>query len=282
MLKQLFSACALLLVAGSVWAQKAYVLPSPTDANSEMTLYIDMSKSEDGIQNNGLKAILEAFPDTTVYLWTWQPAGPAQGNGDWDNSADHQELTKVGNMLYSMTFIPTEYYGVDGPQLFSLGISCLAKLKNGGAMDGFEFEAKSEDLHVDIIPQLCSARMCIFPELREDDDFLSITYDNTQEPYEGLQNMGSDECYLYVLGKVDLFTSYEYVALADVTNTPELQMEDIGEGKFRMTFIPEDLFEGVLAEGEELQELWYYVVRPGFDYPPGPPPFEVISFLDCE
>ena len=282
MLKQLFSACALLLVAGSVWAQKAYVLPSPTDANSEMTLYIDMSKSEDGIQNNGLKAILEAFPDTTVYLWTWQPAGPAQGNGDWDNSADHQELTKVGNMLYSMTFIPTEYYGVDGPQLFSLGISCLAKLKNGGAMDGFEFEAKSEDMHVDIIPQLCSARMCIFPELREDDDFLSITYDNTQEPYEGLQNMGSDECYLYVLGKVDLFTSYEYVALADVTNTPELQMEDIGEGKFRMTFIPEDLFEGVLAEGEELQELWYYVVRPGFDYPPGPPPFEVISFLDCE
>ena len=282
MLKQLFSACALLLVAGSVWAQKAYVLPSPTDANSEMTLYIDMSKSEDGLQNNGLKAILEAFPDTSVYLWTWQPAGPAQGNGDWDNSADHQELTKVGNMLYSMTFIPSEYYGVDGPQLFSLGISCLAKLKNGGTMDGFEFEAKSEDLNIDIIPQLCSARMCIFPELREHDDFLSITYDNTQETYEGLQNMGSDECYLYVLGKVDLFTSYEYVALADVTNTPELQMEDIGDGKFRMTFIPEDLFADVLGEGEQLQELWYYVVRPGFSYPPGPPPFEVISFLDCE
>ncbi len=282
MLKQLFSACALLLVAGSVWAQKAYVLPSPTDANSEMTLYIDMSKSEDGIQNNGLKAILEAFPDTSVYLWTWQPAGPAQGNGDWDNSADHQQLTKVGNMLYSMTFIPTEYYGVDGPQLFSLGISCLAKLKNGNTVDGFQFEAKSEDMHVDIIPQLCSARMCIFPELREHDDFLSITYDNTQEAYAGLQNMGSDECYLYMLGKVDLFTSYEYVAVADVLATPELQMEDIGDGKFRMTFIPEDLFAGVLGEGEQLQELWYYVVRPGFTYPPGPPPFEVISFLDCE
>ena len=282
MLKHLLSTLALVVLATAAMAQKAYVLPSPTDANSEMTLYIDMSKSEDGIQNNGLRAILEAFPDTTVYLWTWQPAGPAAGNGDWNNSADHQQLTKVGNLLYSMTFVPTEYYGVDGPQLFSQGISCLAKLKNGGAMDGFQFEAKSEDLHVDIVPQLCSARMCIFPELREADDFLSITYDNTQESYAGLQDMGSDECYLYLLGKVDLFTSYEYIAFADVTNTPELQMTDLGDGKFRLTFIPEDLFAGILGEGETLSELWYYVARPGFTYPPGPPPFEIISFLDCE
>lgn len=282
MLKHLLSMSAVAVLASTALAQKAYVLPSPTDANSEMTLYIDMSQSEDGIQNNGLKAILEAHPDTTVYLWTWEPAGPASGNGDWDNSADHQELTKVGDMLYSMTFIPTEYYGVDGPQLFSLGISCLAKLKNGGAMDGFEFEAKSEDMHVDIVPQLCSVRMCIFPELREADDFLSITYDNTQETYEGLQDMGSDECYLYLLGKVDLFTSYEYAALVDVTSHPELQMTDLGDGRFRMTFIPEDLFEGIIGEGESLSELWYYVARPGFSYPPGPPPFEIISFLDCE
>ena len=133
-------------------AQKVYVLPSPTDANSEMTLFIDMNQSEDGIQNNGLSGILDAHPDTTLYLWTWDPAGPAAGNGDWDNSADHQQLTKVGPKLYSMTFIPTEYYGVDGPQLFARGISCLAKLKNGGEAEGFPFEAKSEDLHVDIIP----------------------------------------------------------------------------------------------------------------------------------
>lgn len=282
MLKHFLSMSALVVLATTAFAQKAYVLPSPTDANSEMTLYIDMSKSEDGIQNNGLKAILEAHPDTTVYLWTWQPAGPAAGNGDWNNSADHQELTKVGEMLYSMTFVPTEYYGVDGPQLFSLGISCLAKLKNGGPMDGFEYEAKSEDMHVDIVPQLCSARMCVFPELREADDFLSITYDNTQEAYEGLQGMGSDECYLYLLGKVDLFTSYEYAVIADVTSHPELQMTDLGDGRFRLTFIPEDLFAGIIGEDETLTELWYYVARPGFSYPPGPPPFEIISFLDCE
>lgn len=264
-------------------AQKAYVLPSPTDANSEITLFIDMNQSEDGIQNNGLSAILDAFPDTTVYLWTWDPAGPAAGNGDWDNSADHQQLTKVGPKLYSMTFVPTEYYGVDGPQLFSRGISCLAKLKNGAPVDGFNFEAKSEDMHVDIIPQLCSARICVFPELREPDDFVTITYDNTKEVlYEGLQNMGDDDCYIYLLGKVDAFTSYEIAPEADVFANPGLKLTAMGEGKFRSTMIPEDLFSSILGEGESLSEIWYYIMREGFSYPPGPPPFEIISLLDCE
>ena len=36
--------------------------------------------------------------------------------------------------------------------------------------------------------------------------FLTITYDNTKEVlYEGLQNMGDDDCYIYLLGKVDAF-----------------------------------------------------------------------------
>ena len=35
--------------------------------------------------------------------------------------------------------------------------------------------------------------------------------------------------------------------------------------------IPEDLFAGILNEGESLSEIWYYIVREGFTYPPGPP-----------
>lgn len=283
MMKPFITLLVATVFASTAIAQKAYVLPSPTDANSEITLFIDMNQSEDGIQNNGLSAILDAFPDTTVYLWTWNPSSPAAGNGDWDNSADHQQMTKVGPKLYAMTFVPTQYYGVDGPQLFSRGISCLAKLKNGNPVDGFNFEAKSEDIHVDIIPQLCSARICVFPELREPDDFVTITYDNTKEIlYPGLQGMGDDECYIYLLGKVDAFTSYEFAPEANVFSYPELKLKAIGDGKFRTTMIPEDLFAGVLNEGESLSEIWYYIVREGFSYPPGPPPFEIISLLDCE
>jgi len=282
-MKKLLSVLLALAPFLLVHAQKAYVLPSPTDANSEMTLFIDMNQSEDGIQGNGLSGILDAFPDTTLYLWTWDPGSPAAGNGDWDNSADHQALTKVGPKLYSMTFVPTEYYGVDGPTLFARGISCLAKLKSGAALEGFAFEAKSEDMHVDIVPELCNGRICIFPELRERDDYLTLTYNNENElQYEGLQGMGENECYIYLLGKVDLFTDYEYVPLSEVTSTPELKLSFIGEGKFRTTMIPEDLFASVLGEDETLSEIYFYIVRDGFTYPPGPPPYQVISFLDCE
>ena len=278
--------CALVLglvIGTSTSAQKVYVLPSPTDANSEMTLFIDMNQSEDGIQNNGLSGILDAYPDTAVYLWTWDPSGPAAGNGDWDNSASHQELNKVGPKLYSMTFVPTEYYGVDGPQLFSRGISCLAKLRNGIEAEGFPFEAKSEDMHVDIIPKLCDARLCVFPELREPDDYITITYDNTKETlYEGLQEMGEDDCYIYLLGKVDAFTSVELSIESEVTQNPDLKLQSMGDGRFRTTLIPEDLFAPLLAEDQVLSEIWYYIVREGFSYPPGPPPFEIISLLDCD
>ena len=278
--------CALVLglvIGNSTSAQKVYVLPSPTDANSEMTLFIDMNQSEDGIQNNGLSGILDAYPDTAVYLWTWDPSGPAAGNGDWDNSASHQELNKVGPKLYSMTFVPTEYYGVDGPQLFSRGISCLAKLRNGMEAEGFPFEAKSEDMHVDIIPKLCDARLCVFPELREPDDYITITYDNTKETlYEGLQEMGEDDCYIYLLGKVDAFTSVELSIESEVTQNPDLKLQSLGDGRFRTTLIPEDLFAPLLAEDQVLSEIWYYIVREGFSYPPGPPPFEIISLLDCD
>jgi hypothetical protein len=110
-----------------------------------------------------------------------------------------------------------------------------------------------------------------------------LTYNNDKEiQYEGLQDMGEDECYLYLLGKVDLFTDYEYVPLELVTSTPELKLTSIGDGKFRTTMIPEDFFASVLMEGETLSEIYFYIVREGFTYPPGPPPYQIISFLDCE
>ena len=45
--------------------------------------------------------------------------------------------------------------------------------------------------------------------------------------------------------------------------------------------IPEDLFAGILNEGGLVRDL-VPIARQGFAYPPGPPPFEIISLLDCE
>jgi hypothetical protein len=193
-------------------------------------------------------------------------------------------MEKIGPMLYAKTFVPTEFYGVDGATFFSLGISCLAKFGNGNAYaeEGYAGEAKTEDLHVDIIPELCNSKFCIFPEIRQEDDFLSITYNNALETNTGLQDMGDNDCYLYLSAKTGPFDSYPYVPSSEVTMTDELRMKPVpGEpGKFRITIVPADFFPDV-PEGEAITDITYYVLRPGFTYQ-GPPPTATISMLQCE
>lgn len=289
MKKLLLSTCFACL-SGLLAAQAAYILPSPTDANEEITLYIDISLSTDGTSNNALKSMLTDHPDDDVYLWTWNPAGPAHdgGNGEWGDSNELNKLEKIAPMLYSISFIPTEFYGVDGATLFANGISCLAKLKDGNAYadDGYNGEAKTEDLIVEVIPKLCDRRICIFPEIRQEDDFVSITYDNTQEGNPGLQNMGMDDCYIFMIASTDefFFFNYEVSPLADVTNNPDLKMTALmgdDQGKFRFTFIPEDLFT-TIPDGDSIKVIRFVVARPGFTYPPGSLPYEVLSILECE
>ena len=102
-------------------AQALSVLPTPTGLNDEVTLTIDVSKSEE----NALKAILEANPELPVYIWTWSPSDPVGGNGSWDNSSDDMLLTKQSDLVYTLTFTPTQFYS-NVASLYSNGISCLA------------------------------------------------------------------------------------------------------------------------------------------------------------
>ncbi len=172
---------------------------------------------------------------------------------------------------------------IDGAQLFSNGISCLAKLKDGNAFaDDYDGEAKTEDISIDIVPRLCDRRICIFPEVRQEDDYLTITYDNNQEEITGLQNMGDDDCYVYLVARITNFVFYEFTPEANVTNTPELKLEPIpGQpGMFRTTIIPRELFSQIPPD-QKIKDLVYRIVRPGFSYP-GVPPQEIISILQCE
>ena len=271
------------LIAATSFGQKAYIIPSPTDANEEITLFIDVSQSVDGEMNNALKAILTDHPEDPVYLWSWNPAEPVTGNGEWGASNTELLMTKVSDLLYSITFVPTEFYGVDGATFFANGISCLAKLENGNEYDGeYDGEAKTEDLAVEVIPKLCDKRICIFPEIRESDDFVTITYDNTQETIEGLQNMNNDEAYVYMIAYVNAVQFYEYVPEAQVTSTPELQLKPLmGEdGMFRTTFIPEDFFTEI-PEGDEIAYIRFRIERTGYTHT-GPPVFDEITMQICD
>jgi len=274
------------------FGQAAYILPSPTAADTECTLYIDLSQCQD----QRLSEMLDVYPEEDVYLWAWNPSAPVAGNGDWGDSDDHQLMTKVSEKLYSISFIPTEYFGVDGPTFFTRGISCLAKFDSGYAYEEeFGGEAKTEDLSVGIVPQLCNGRMCVFPEIRESDDFVTFTYDNNQETNADLQDL--DEVYLHLTARTDAFTLYTFgddgVASTpfDAGSVPELRMVPV-EGKpgfFSFTFVPEDFFLGTPSNidqspytGAPLENgVRWYITKPGYSFA-GPPPANSLGILLCD
>ena len=275
-----------------ILAQAAYVLPSPTSAEAECTLYIDLTQCQD----QRLSEMLDVYPEEEVYLWIWNPSAPLTGNGDWGDSEDSQKMTKVSEKLYSFTFVPTAFFGVDGPTFFSRGISCLAKFDSGYSYEEeFGGEAKTEDLNVGIVPQLCNGRMCIFREIREADDFVTFTYDNNQETNPDLQNLS--EVYLHLTARTDAFTLYTYgddgttATPFDAGTVPELRMSPVdGEpGMFSFTFVPETFFLGTPSnidqspyQGEPLENgVRWYVTKPDYTFS-GPPPANGLGILICE
>jgi len=277
-MKKIFSLLLLCSLALGAWSQAAFVLPSPTNPNDSVSIYIDVAQT-----TGGLKTMLTNHPEyiDSVYIWTWQPAGPACGNGDWGASNDCMKLTHVSGLIYTKKVVPTSFYGVTPLKFFQNGISCLAKLKDGNAFpDEGVGEAKTDDLLIAIIPALCADRFCYFPEAARVDDFLSITYDNNQELDPNLQNLGDDECYLYLRARTGPFTFTEYADEALVTSIPELQMKPVSgkPGFFRITFFPADFFD--VPEGLTIQSILYYVVKPGFL--PAPPTYQTYVPLECE
>jgi hypothetical protein len=193
-------------------------------------------------------------------------------------------MTKVGEKLYSMRFKPTSFYGVDATTFFTNGISCLAKLRSGNAYQGeYNGEAKTEDLNINIIPKLCDELYCVFPELAKTDDYVSITYDNTQETNPEMQNLGEDDCYLFLRAEQSAFVAVNYADPAIVTTLPQLKMKYIGDGKFRITIIPSDFFgeAGILPAGFNFKKLVYYALKPGFTYATTPPT-QSFSFISCD
>jgi hypothetical protein len=155
------------VISISSFGQAAFVLPSPTNANDSLTLYIDMNQSVNGTSNNALKAHLQSHPESadSVYVWTWMPAGPVCGNGDWGNSNECMLMKRVeeNGLLYSIKIKPLDFYGVSAITLFQNGISCLAKLDDGKKYETEGIgESKSEDFHIDIVPALCAEVFCFF------------------------------------------------------------------------------------------------------------------------
>ena len=93
--------------------------------DEEVTWYFDMSE----------KMQVEGEP---FYIWTWAPSNPEDvlGTPDaWNNPSDACTLKYVGNGIYKLTMIPTEFYGVSAESLYSNGDVFWMNIRNDAKED---------------------------------------------------------------------------------------------------------------------------------------------------
>jgi hypothetical protein len=74
------------------------------------------------------------------------------------------------------------------------------------------------------------------------DDFLTLRYENWREEKSSMQNLASDDCYMYA--KV-IFTDGTFAQIENTFNVgtnPDLQMDYLEDGNFQMRLIPQEFF----------------------------------------
>lgn len=74
---------------------ECWAFPAIFEMDEEVTFYFDLSPSV-------------FTEDDEVFWWVWQPGEPDAGNGA--NSSDFARCEYVGNLIWKITFVPTEYF----------------------------------------------------------------------------------------------------------------------------------------------------------------------------
>lgn len=96
---------------------KVWSYPVVYKYNEKVTWYFDLSSS--GFAEN-----------QDLFMWIWSPSEPDAGN--WENSSDFAKLKYEGNMIWSFTLTPTEYFKMTEEQIKgSAGFWMRLKNKNG-------------------------------------------------------------------------------------------------------------------------------------------------------
>ncbi len=262
MKKHILLAFALILASATgLSAQKVWTEPE-TDINPSDTLkiYIDLTQMDCDI--------LVGTTDP-LYIWSWMPADPVNGNGSWNSSNTDNQWEDLGNDVYRFTMIPTEFYGVDAQTVYDEDIFFLAKKLDGGSggdcSSATGTEDKTEDLTIAVDPPAGGeVKVYPFPSFADGDsmaltqkDVFTVLYDNSLEDKTSMVNPG--DLYVYATAFDLNGNTYRPATIAQVGSTPSLKMTQ--EGSLYWWMIqPERLFN--IPNGEVLDRVELQIVKP--------------------
>lgn len=246
----------LVAVNSLVFAQAIKIEPEEWVPCEEIKIIIDISQGD-------CERLLSY--DGDLYLWTWSPADPTFGNGQWSSSDERLKLTHEGGTLYSYIMVPTEFYGISADEVYANGFSMLVKGKDGGgggdcSAAGGEF--KTSDFTLSVAPPSITAKAFTVPQAFFHDDYVTFIYDNSLESKESMRNEeGNIEFFMYISAFID---GVEYVVeqIGEVGTNENLRLNAASPQEFRITFIPSELFG--LEANEVLESISMTVVKKNY------------------
>ncbi len=261
---KLLVAIAFLFSTAGVYAQKAWVVPARFNPTDSVALYVDVSKTD-----------CSRLKDTQddLFIWSWNPAEPVGGNGQWTASRDELKMTQSADNpnVYFIKIVPNQFYDVaSDKQIYDNGFSFLVKKKDGtGEGGGGCDEDKTEDLNVEALPiPGCNTKFCQLPGVIFKDDYCTFIYNLKEEDKASMQEsvVGEMNYGMYIRA---FTTDGDRITIAnydEVINYPELRMEkDPADGFYKNTFVPEQLFD--LAPGKVLEEIQIQVINVNYTGP---------------
>jgi hypothetical protein len=267
-----FLSFAIVLTIASISSLNAQAVASEpteyTDPTQEVKIIINLNLLDQTLDHT-INLIADADAGLDIYIWTWKPfefpAGHPKANGEgaeaWKNSNELLKMTRESDRIYSYTMIPTEFYEVDAATVYTEDIHFLVKPKDGGGYG--DPDRKSEDLLLAIDPPNVERPPVYgFPSQPLQDDIFRIVYDNSKETKVSMQNLGAQECYVFLEVRLTDSTLIRPSTIFQVGNNPELQMNQISAGTFELVMIPEQFFN--LQPGQKIDSFKAVVIRKVF------------------
>ncbi|MCB9235691.1 MAG: hypothetical protein H6581_28855 [Bacteroidia bacterium] len=261
-MKKLISIFSLILLVGSSsFAQKVWTEPADNiDPADTLKIYVDLTKMDcDKLVGN----------PGPLYIWTWMPGDPVNGNGSWNASNTDNAWTNVGPDIWRFTMIPTEFYGVPAQDVYDKDIFFLVKALDGGSggdCSSAGLENKTEDLTVAVDPPVApNLKVKSFPAADGDDivyitqkDIFSLRYDNNEEEKVSMQNVS--DLFVYARAYDTTGTEYKPALLSQVGNNPKLQMRNNGDGTFTWSIQPAKVFN--IPDTQVLDYVKLQIMKP--------------------
>jgi len=186
--------------------------------------------------------------DEDVYIWIWSPSEPDAGN--WENSSEFAKLTYEGDMVWSFTLTPTQYFSMT-PEAIAASAGFWLRLKN---QDGTKQSDVANVPYTDF-SSFYTANEIVrsYPTEPTLDEGVSILFNSNLVP--GFENANSVH---FHSGLNNWAVLQEYQSwLPEIVEKTKLK--NLGNGFYKMDLIPSEYYN--TEDGFVMENIVFLFVK---------------------